>query len=372
MKPLDYLNLLYIWGKTYPGLLRVWRPGATGNEVRVSYGFDRVPGAEEHVFGGMVKLQDLNKAFEHCLEGPTILYLVSSALPYFPRRLVKLARRAGAKIVVNQNGVAYPGWYGKGYARANKSMRYLHSVADYVLYQSHFCKVSAEKFLGERVSGKGSEILYNPVDTNVFVPRENNGGSGEEISLLLAGSHWTTYRVFTALDTLKHLRELNAPARLQISGRFCWENDQKEAERQLFTYAEKLGVEQFTRYTGPYTQDEAPRLLCDNDILLHTKYNDPCPRLVVEAMACGLPVVYSDSGGVGELVGNDAGAGVKGPLDWNIDHPPAPDKLATCVLKITEDFENYSIRARKRAVELFDTTSWLNRHDEVFKFVLEN
>ena len=70
------------------------------------------------------------------------------------------------------------------------------------------------------------------------------------------------------------------------------------------------------------------------DILLHTKYNDPCPTVVLEAMACGLPVVYSASGGTPELVGDDAGIGVDAPLDWEHDHPPAPEALAEAVLVV--------------------------------------
>ena len=42
-------------------------------------------------------------------------------------------------------------------------------------------------------------------------------------------------------------------------------------------------------------------------LLLHTKVKDPCPSAVIEAMACGLPVVYPASGGTVELVGDEAG-----------------------------------------------------------------
>jgi glycosyltransferase involved in cell wall biosynthesis len=111
-------------------------------------------------------------------------------------------------------------------------------------------------------------------------------------------------------------------------------------------------------------------VLADADILLHTKYNDPCPGLVLEAMACGVPVVYSDSGGTPELVGDDAGIGVPAPLDFEHDHPPDPDQLADAVLAVASDRERYASEARRRAVELFDLERWIERHRAVFAELL--
>jgi glycosyltransferase involved in cell wall biosynthesis len=116
---------------------------------------------------------------------------------------------------------------------------------------------------------------------------------------------------------------------------------------------------------GPYTQDEAPALIRRAHVLLHPKYNDPCPTFVLEAMACGLPVVHSASGGVTELVG-DAGIGIPAPLDWQRDHPPAPDELRDGVLEAMRRRDELAAAARRRAVERFDLQPWLARHRELF------
>ncbi len=367
LKPLDIVNLGYIWIKSYPSLRKTWSglSGQKDTPVHVNYGHDRVPGADEHVFGGLVKLQDLNKKFPQSTVCPDILYLVSSALPYFPVRMARMAQNAGAKLVVNQNGVAYPGWFGKGWQQQNQSMARLHSMADYVFYQSEFCKLSAERFLGKR-KNRASEILYNPVDTNFFCPSPLKNPSGKDIVLLLSGSHWTQYRVNAALETLQKVRLHNDRIRLKIAGRFCWRSDEQQAVKEVTMYAEKLGIAAYVTITGTYTQEQAPALFNSCSILLHTKYNDPCPRLVVEAMSCGLPVVYSKTGGVPELVGMDGGIGVEGPLDWENDHPPDPGLLAEAVLQVSSVLDRYGMAARKRAVANFDGRPWLSRHGEVF------
>jgi glycosyltransferase involved in cell wall biosynthesis len=372
VKPLDLVNLCYIWLKSYPALRRTWS-GRTGRDSRpaaVNYGFSRVPGPDEHVFGGMVKLQDLNREFPHTLHEPDILYLVSSALPYFPVRMAEMAQKSGARLVVNQNGVAYPGWFGRGWQRQNRAMSRLHQMADHLFYQSEFCKLSADRFLGKR-DNPASEILYNPVDTGFFRPAPELNPLEKTIVLLLSGSHWTAYRVMAALETLHLVRQENKQVSLRIAGRFCWRPDEQEAEQEVRDHARRLGLTDVVQITGTYSQDQAPAMLNSCSILLHTKYNDPCPRLVVEAMACGLPVVYSATGGVPELAGEDGGEGVSGPLDWDEDHPPDPQLLARAVLQVAGDLDRYRTGARQRAVKMFDCRPWLDRHGEVFNGLLE-
>lgn len=334
------------------------------DKPRVFYGYDKLPGPNEMAFGGIVKIQDLQRYYPNHPKGANLLYLVSSALPHFAVRMAKMAKKAGVRIVVNQNGVAYPGWYGPGWDKFNRSMKQLLHIADYVIYQSEFCKVSADRFLGVREGP--SEILYNSVDTEIFVPSKEAKREDDGIKLLLSGSHWTYYRLKIALETLALVLKECSEASLIIAGRFCWEKNERVAIEQVMHLVRELNVDERVSLIGPYSQSQAVSVLQDAHILLHTKYNDPCPRLVAEAMACGLPIVFSATGGVPELVGDSAGIGVLGPIDWEKDHPPDPQKLSAAVLDIMHNIEQYAEAARKRAVKKLDVRNWLKRHSEIF------
>jgi glycosyltransferase involved in cell wall biosynthesis len=330
--------------------LLVSRGAAPG--LRVSYGWDTVPAPGEPVAGGTAKLQKLASRFPNYPADFTLLYLAS---PHFPRDLRPLlwaARRREAPVVVNQNGVGYPGWAGERTEEFNRPLRRALEAAEHVLYQSEFCKRSADRFLGEPRGGW--EILPNAVDVDRFTPSTAPAAGPV---LLLGGDQTQAYRLELGLETLRELAEEHPEARLLVTGR---------SVVPVEPLVERYGLRGRVELVGRYAQRDAPALNRRAHMLLHTKVNDPCPTAVIEAMACGLPVVYPRSGGTVELVGDEAGIGVPHPDSWERDEPPTAEALADAVGRVLRDRETYSAAARRRAVERFALGPWLDRHAELF------
>jgi glycosyltransferase involved in cell wall biosynthesis len=121
---------------------------------------------------------------------------------------------------------------------------------------------------------------------------------------------------------------------------------------------------------GRYAQEDAPALYRRAHILLHTQMNDSCPSLVLEAMACGLPVVHPASGGTVELVADVGGAGVPHEASWERLVPPAPEAMAAAVGRVLADLPRFREAARARAVERYALGPWLDRHAALFAELL--
>jgi glycosyltransferase involved in cell wall biosynthesis len=332
---------LLLAGKAAPGL-------------RVFYGHDRVPAPGERAAGGTAKAQKLNERFPNSPRDFSLLYLGSTWLPRDLRPLLALARRRQAAVVLNQDGVAYPGWAGERTEELNRPLRHALLSADHVLYQSEFSKRSADLFLGEPRGTWG--VLHNAVDTSLFTASETPPAGGP--ILLLGGDQTQAYRLELALCTLAALLPRHPDAQLLVTGRLVVSSE---------PLIDELGLRGRVHLLGEYTQRDAPGIFRRAHLLLHTKVNDPCPTLVVEAMACGLPVVYPASGGTVELVGDEAGIGVSHPDGWERDEPPSPEAFADAVDRVLSDLSTYSGAARARAAERFSLEPWLEHHREIFE-----
>ncbi len=347
--------------------LRNLRCGGSGElQIRVNYGSHRVSTLTRDcvVIGGAVKLLELQKHFPHTENGFNLTYLVSSALPPYAIDLARVAKSQGCKLVWNQNGVAYPAWCGDSYPWLNRTMRELIHLADFVIYQSAFCKTSADRYLGPvKVPHR---ILFNPVDTEEFFPAEKPS-EFSRCELLAMGTSHHFYRILSSLQTLAVLRdEWGVNAHLTLAGKFNWRGGKAQVHRAI----RQMKLQDHITIFPSFTQRQAPFIYRNAHILLHPKYKDPCPTVPIEAMAMGIPVIAGNSGGMPELIPPTAGILVNVPDEWTRDHPPAPRDLATAVLRIMDNYSAYSVAAREHAVRTFHKDHWNQAHQAIFQDLL--
>lgn len=333
-------------------------PGGAFRVVYVHHGFPAAPCRSPIGGGGAVKYLWLEKWFPHGFPECDAVYAVSSARHEKASAIFAEARHRGIPIIWNQDGAYFPHSYGAEAAeKGNRAMAPLLHAADYVLYQSEFARSSSHHFLGKR-TGPG-EILYNAIDTSFCRPMEELRGKGTV--LLAAGSHDDAYRLPLVMDTFQQGRRRISDLRLIIAGRI--------GAAPLVELRQRIdweGLRDVVEIAGPYSPDVTPKLFNRAHVFLHAKYSDVCPSVVLEAMACGLPIAFSATGGTSELVG-DAGIGVATEQDWERPRPPSAEALADAVVRLAEAREEFSRRARQRAVGKFDIQPWLARHEAVFR-----
>lgn len=106
------------------------------------------------------------------------------------------------------------------------------------------------------------------------------------------------YNPMMAPAVLARLLETMPQAQLTLVGPDK-EDGSYEATRRVAT---ELGVLDRIRFAGPVPKESVAQVLSEHDIFLNTTNVDNTPVSVIEAMACGLPVVSTNVGGIPYLL----------------------------------------------------------------------
>lgn len=313
--------------------------------------------------GPLVKVKRLQQYFPQRRLGYSLVYTLSNT-PYLSRFALAVLRWRGIPVVLNQNGVYYSGWFDGDWQAKNREMARAWHAADYVFCQSQFCWETANRFLGKR-SGK-TEILFNAVDIQHFTPLPEKERLLRDVKkpvFLLTGKidDHMFYRVDATIRGFHRACLEGLDASLRLSG---WMSDR--ALNMTVALTRELGIEDKVTVTGRYHQDEAPNIYRSADIYVMLKHNDPCPNTVIEALACGLPVLFSNSGGVAELATGLSGHPVPVMQGFDNNNVPSVEDIAEGMEQITHNLTERRTAARRRAVEAFNLDRWIERHREVF------
>ena len=225
----------------------------------------------------------------------------------------------------------------------------------HIIYQSVFvCGWWRKQFGQERVP---TSIIHNGVDLSVFTPDGPDEQRTERFRLLMVeGSLLGGYEsgLETALGLSERLAE-QFPIDLVVAGRTSTNTQSK------FQSKNRVPIE----WAGLLPHGQIPALDRSAHLLFSADLNAACPNSVIEALACGLPVVAFATGALPELVIGDSGRIVPyGGDPWKLDKPDIP-ALAQAAAEILRNQNLFRPAARQRAETAFSLDLMVGRYLDV-------
>ncbi|AIF48401.1 glycosyltransferase family 4 protein [Dyella japonica] len=191
----------------------------------------------------------------------------------------------------------------------------------------------AEKAVSLGVDPARVHVLYNGVEPSLFHPgslseaRTRLGLPQDERIVLYVGNLKDTKGCLDLLEAFPHVLLTHPDANLILIG-------SGPARDPLLQRANALGCQNRVRLVGAVEHDALGDWFRAADLLCLPSHNEGVPNVVLEAMACGTPVVATRVGGIPEVLPQHAGLlvnahdriGLEGALvdalgkAWDSDH----------------------------------------------------
>ncbi len=203
---------------------------------------------------------------------------------FFAAPALRAAERAGVPAILNYRGGDAERFFARSFRAVEKTLR----TAAVVAVPSDFLK---EVFARRGVS---AEVVPNVVDLERFRPGSPaRNGTGPH--LLIARHLEPIYDVETGLRAFQILRQRYPTAALDVAG------SGPDRER-LLRLSGELGLERSVRFLGLVENEKMASLYRSADLCLNPSLVDNMPISILEALASGVPVVSTNSGGIPSMV----------------------------------------------------------------------
>lgn len=160
-----------------------------------------------------------------------------------------------------------------------------------------------------------ARLIHAAVDPTAFRPAQNGSDRSDELNVIAVGTLWWVKGFEYAVRACAELAAEGIPVTLDILGGEPDWGEPSERER-LLCLSSSLGLGGRVRLHGCVEPPEVRDRLRAADVYVQASLSEGHPTAVVEAMACGLPVVASDCGGTREAVTDGVEGILVEPRDW--------------------------------------------------------
>ena len=274
------------------------------------------------------------------------------------------AKRRGVRIVQRLDNINWQHRYMNTglyhYVRSEINNVMMQSVrkhfADFIVYQSEFAKqwwIDVYK-----TTRKGNTIIHNGVDLEEFSPVGPESPPTDHIRIQVLEGRMAGGQEMGLENAVRMAQIVQQKAtqkvELVVIGRVA-----PELQAHWETNA---GI--WINFIGQIPRSEVPSRDRSAHVLFSADINGACPNVVVESLACGLPVVSFDTGALPELVETEGGRIVPWGTDvWKLE-TPIYEPLADAAIEVIENNAQFRKAARERAKRLFNIESVTDRYLE--------
>ncbi|MFN8384177.1 MAG: glycosyltransferase [Anaerolineales bacterium] len=199
--------------------------------------------------------------------------------------------------------------------------RHIHTIsqkiADKTIFQSHY---SLDKHLELGMTFREPVVILNAADPQIFHSRGRVAFSRNRKIRLVAAS-WSD--------------NVNKGAPI-----YQWLDEHLDWDRFEFTFVGRTqAVFKNIRVIPPVDSIRMAELFREHDVYITASRNDPCSNSLIEALTCGIPAVYLQSGGHPEIV-NQAGVGFE-----------AAEEIPELLDKVVDGYELFQSRIALLSIE---------------------
>ena len=166
--------------------------------------------------------------------------------------------------------------------------------ASFVAYVSEFARRQLLPFLEEKDWPK-LQLVRCGLDVEDFRPSPPVEANGAPVELLTVGRQVAVKSPATMIRAIAELRRRGREVSLTMVGH-------GPLAEELRALATELGVAEHIEFTGAVGQDDIRRYYERADVFCLSSAAESLPVVLMEAMACAIPVVSTDVGGIAELV----------------------------------------------------------------------
>jgi glycosyltransferase involved in cell wall biosynthesis len=212
-------------------------------------------------------------------------------------KIIFFAIAEGSDVLIDSS--KFNGW-GKIEKTINENCELVIAVSDMM-----------KKQMQQKTNLKNIKIIKNGYDGELFF---NKGGNNLDKDINLKVLHVGSFYFVKGQDVLlKAISYMTIPMKLTLVG----VGPELEKCRQ---YVQNNKLQENVQFLGLVSHDRIANLLRENDLFCMPSRSEGLPAAPLEAMACGLPVVGTNVGGMNEII--------KSGFNGYLCEPDSPEDIA--------------------------------------------